>query len=65
VGDVLPIDQHSSGVGWNQSHDNVKAGGFPGAVWAQQANNFALFYMEIDIADDPTTAVTFADLLSR
>ena len=65
VGDVLPVDQHAPAIGGNQPHDDVKAGGFAGSVRPQQANNFTLFYMEIDIADDPTTAVTFADLISR
>ncbi len=65
VGDFLAIDEHPAGFGRDQADDHVEAGGFAGAVRPQKPNNFTLFYMETDVVDDPTTAVTFSDLLSR
>ncbi len=65
IGDILVVDDYPAGVGGNEADNDVKAGGFSGAVGTQQADNFALFYVEADAVDDPASAVTFADLVRR
>ena len=65
VGNVLPIDQDPASLGRNQSDDNIENGGLAGAVRPQQTDHFTLFYVEADLADDPSAAVAFADLFRR
>src|SRR5208283_712478 len=65
ISDVLVIDQDSPGIGLDQSDDDIKAGGFTGAVRAEQADHFTLPYVQADIVDYPSPAVAFADLIRR
>ena len=65
VGNVLAIDQHPAGVGRDQADNDVEAGGLAGAVRPQQPDHFTLLDMETDAVDYPSSAVAFADLVSR
>ena len=49
----------------NEPDNDVETGGLAGAVRPQQTDHFTLFYVEADPADDPSTAVAFADLIRR
>ncbi len=65
VGNILPVDQNPARIGRNQPDDDVEAGRFAGPIRPQQAYNFPLFYIKTYAADDPATAVAFADLIRR
>ena len=41
AGDVPAVERDAAGVGADQAHDHVKAGGLAGAVGAEQADDFA------------------------
>ncbi|MPM55632.1 hypothetical protein SDC9_102429 [bioreactor metagenome] len=49
-GNVLIAQVYASFVRNNQSHSHVKRGGFSGPVRTQQADNFALFQMDGNVA---------------
>src|SRR5271157_5076564 len=65
IGNVLIVDYHPACVGGNKTDDDVETGGFAGPVGAQKAYHFTLFQAEADTVDDPASAVTFPDLISR
>ena len=61
----LLVDDYASRVSGNQPNHDVEAGGLTGSIWAQKSHHFALFYVEADAVDDPSSAVAFPDLISR
>jgi len=54
--DVLTIEKDSALVTADEAADHVEAGGFPGSVWAKQANDFAAADSDIDIINNRSSA---------
>ena len=54
---ILAVKQDAAGFGVQQAGNGVQNGGFPGAVGADQGNNFALVYLKGDPLDGVNAAV--------
>src|SRR5215471_2438582 len=65
VRDLLIVDDDPAGVGGDEAYDDVKTGSLTGTVGAEEAYDLTLFNVQTDAVDDPTSAVTFSDLISR
>ena len=62
-GDVLAVQFDLAGIGGDQADDHVEAGGLAGAVRPQQADHFAGFQAQPEIADDLALAIGLAQPL--
>jgi hypothetical protein len=47
MGNIIPIDSDTPGSWFYLTGNNIDQGGFPGSIWADQADNFAVFYVQI------------------
>ena len=54
---ILAVKQDAAGFGMQQAGNGVQNGGFPGAVGADQSNDFALVYLKGDPLDGVNAAV--------
>src|SRR6185437_151457 len=57
------VHAHMTGIRHHQAHDHIKAGRLAGAVWPQQAHDFAARNPEIDAANDLAALVRLPDSL--
>jgi hypothetical protein len=49
LGDILVVQKYLTRIGFNQTHNHIKGGGFSGAVWPEQPDNLALPHFETHI----------------
>src|SRR5712671_7625951 len=61
---VEATDGDTPAVGIAQAFQNLDGGGFASAVWPQEAENFAFFHVEADVADGFDVAVTLYEILN-
>ena len=59
IRDVDVVERHLAGVGIDHSASHAEAGGFAGAVGAQETDDLAGVDLEIDAIDDSPPAVDF------
>ena len=50
--DVFAIEQDTALVAPDEAADHIEAGGFPGAVWTEQTNDFAAADTDINVIDN-------------
>ena len=50
--DVFTIKQDGALVAPDEAADHIEAGGFPGAVWTEQTNDFAATDTDINVIDN-------------
>ena len=61
IRDVMRAEHDRPDVGSCQSDDHVKRCRFPGAIGSQQSDNFALRDLDVDVAYDGASFVSFRD----
>ena len=57
--DLFFPEENAAGIGLDQAGDHIEAGGFAGAVGAEQAHDLALFHFDRHALDDRAFAVFF------
>ncbi len=63
AGDVLAVQHDAAGIGFDQAHDHVEAGGLAGAVGAEQADHFTGIEGQPEVLDDFALLVLLAQAL--
>ncbi len=55
----VAVEDDAAGIGTDEADDHVEGGGFAGTVGAEEADDFALFDLDVDAIDDGATIVDF------
>jgi len=60
--DVESADGGGAGDGLDESGEHFDGGGFPGAVWAEEAEEFAFFDVEVESGDGDVVSESLAEV---
>ncbi|KAF5061342.1 hypothetical protein DSECCO2_316170 [anaerobic digester metagenome] len=63
IGDVLAIEQNPSGIGSQETSDQVQHGSLAAAGGAQQGDEFTLLHFQIELTDSVFLIIHFAQLM--
>src|ERR1700687_1679809 len=63
VGNVVVVDQDSTGVRGDEAHDRVEGRSLTGSVRSKQTNDFALLDAQADPVYNAAVAIGFADFI--